>query len=387
MELFGNSAHFAIANILLELLIKEPAEYIRTPDPYVIVFAAIIQAYWLTRQAVTRPHRFIGNIIAPALYNLTEVLLEGTRFFSAPNHVAYWGFALTIGLLQELRFHLPPLYGFLVVIESVIRASILLFMYAIFERYANPEQTLSWNAFFSDKSHVFIGWAILLIGFSNGLANLTAERYLQNLRQMSAQLRTYSEWLLGRNLLSQIILSPDSLHITRRERTILFMDIRGFTAWSELHQPEEVVMLLDEYYRQSEAIITFYSPIKFKFSADEVMVVFPTAQAAVHAALELRRQIHPLLAENQLGAGIGLESGPVVEGLLGSTNVRFYDAIGDTVNTAKRIENAAQAGQVLISEHVCEQVATVKLGAKTKIRVKGKAQPITVYDLGDVKAG
>lgn len=387
MELFGNSAHFAIANILLELLIKEPAEYIRTPDPYVIVFAAIIQAYWLTRQAATRPHRFIGNLIAPALYNLIEVLQEGIRFFSAPHHVAYWGFALTIGLLQELRFHLPPLYAFLVVIESVIRASILLFMYAIFERYANPEQTLSWNAFFSDTSHVFIGWTILLIGFSNGLANLTAERYLQNLRQMSAQLRTYSEWLLGRNLLSQIILSPNSLHITRRERTILFMDIRGFTAWSESHQPEEVVALLDEYYHQSEAIITFYCPIKLKFSADEVMAVFPTAQAAVHAAVELRRQIHPLLAENQLGAGIGLESGSVVEGLLGSTNIRFYDAIGDTVNTAKRIENAAQAGQVLISERVCEQVATVKLGAKTKIRVKGKAQPITVYDLEDVKAG
>lgn len=117
------------------------------------------------------------------------------------------------------------------------------------------------------------------------------------------------------------------------------------------------------------------------------MAVFPTAQAAVNAAVELRRQIHPLLAENQLGAGIGLESGPVVEGLLGSTNVRFYDAIGDTVNTAKRIENAAQAGQALISERVCEQVATVKLGAKTKIWVKGKAQPITVYDLEDVKAG
>jgi adenylate cyclase len=49
-----------------------------------------------------------------------------------------------------------------------------------------------------------------------------------------------------------------------------------------------------------------------------------------------------------------LESGSVVEGLLGSTNIRFYDAIGDTVNTAKRIENAAQAGQVLISERVCE---------------------------------
>jgi hypothetical protein len=182
IELFGNSAHFAIANILLELLIKEPAEYIRTPDPYVIIFAAIIQAYWLTRQAATRPHRFIGNLIAPALYNLIEVLLKGIRFFSVPHHAAYWGFALAIGLLQELRFRLPPLYEFLVVIESIVRTSILLFMYAIFETHANPEQTLSWNAFFSDTSHVFIGWAILLIGFSNGLANLTAERYLQNLR-------------------------------------------------------------------------------------------------------------------------------------------------------------------------------------------------------------
>jgi len=387
IELFGNSAYFAIANILLELLIEGPAEYLRAPDLYTIIFSAAIQAYWLTRQSTSRPHRLIGNLIAPALYSLIEGLLEGLRFFSALHHLAYWGFALTIGLLQELRFRLPSLYTLLVVIESVVRTSILFFMYAIFETHANPEQTLSWNVFFGDASHVFIGWSILLIGFSTGLANLTAERYLKNLRQMSAQLRTYAEWLLGRNLLSQIILSPDSLHITRRERTVLFMDIRGFTAWSESHQPEEVAALLNEYYRQSEAILTLYSPIKFKFSADEVMVVFPTAQAAVKAAIELRRQIHLLLGEKQLGAGIGLESGLVVEGLLGGTNVKFYDAIGDTVNTAKRIESTAQAGQVLISERVCEQVTTVKPGTKREIQVKGKAQSITVYDLEDVKAG
>jgi len=387
IELFGNSVYFPITEILLELLIEEPVKYLRAPDLYTSVFSAAIQAYWLTRQVTTRPRRLIGNLIAPALYTLIESLLEGVRFFSTPHHRAYWGFALTIGLLQELRFRLPSLYALLIVIENIVRTSILFFMYVIFETHANPEQTLSWNAFFSDTSHVFIGWAILLVGFSIGLANMTAERYLKNLRQMSAQLRTYSEWLLGPDLLAKTLLDPDSLHASRRERTVLFMDIRGFTAWSESRPPEEVMALLSEYYHQAEAILTLYSPIKFKFSADEVMAIFPTAHVAVNAAIELRRQMHLLFAEKQLGVGIGLESGLVVEGLLGSANIKYYDAIGNTVNTAKRIESAAQPGEVLISERIHEQVPTVKVGAMREIQVKGKAQPIRIYVLDDAQAG
>jgi hypothetical protein len=92
IELFGNSAYFAIANILLELLIEGTAEYLRAPDLYTIVFAAAIQAYWLTRQSTSRPHRLIGNLIALALYSLTEGLLEVLRFFCCPAPFSLLGF-------------------------------------------------------------------------------------------------------------------------------------------------------------------------------------------------------------------------------------------------------------------------------------------------------
>lgn len=384
LELFGNSAHFPIANILLEMLIEGPLEYLRVPDLYTIAPASLVQAYWLTRwQATSAPRRFWGNLIGPALYTLFEVLLEGPSFFSTPHHLAYWGFAFTIGALQALRLRLrlaAHLSVAIIVIENVTRTAILFFMYAIFETHANPMQTASLSAFFGDASHLFIGLLVLFFGLNVGLANLTADRYLGLLRETSARLKTYSEWLLGRGLLEQAFANPSVLMLTRRERTVLFMDIRDFTHWCEVQSPETVVNLLDKYYQVAESILARYGCIKFKLSADEVMAIFSAADSAIHAALELRKQINELLSNSHLGAGIGLHAGLLVEGLLGSAGVKFYDVIGDTVNTAKRIENAARSGEILISENVRNIIGqTFRLGSAREINVKGK--PPTVYSL------
>lgn len=382
LELFGNSAHFPLANILLELLIEKPLYYLRTPDLYTIVTASLVQAYWLTHwQTKPYPHRFWGNLIGPALYTLVESLLEGPHFFSTPHHLAYWGFALVIGALQELRPRLPAIFNApIIVIENVTRTSILFFMYAIFETYHNPTQTDALDVFFEDASHQFIGLAVLFIGFSIGLANLTADRHSRLLKETSAQLQKYSEWLLGRDLLMQTFVNSSALSLTRRERTVMFMDIRGFTRWSETQSPENVVNLLIQFYQATETILARHEIIKFKLSADEVMVVFPTADLAIQAALELRGQVNQLLSSEHLGVGIGLDSGLLVEGLLGSKEVRFYDVIGDTVNTAKRIESAAQSGEVLISENVRNTIGQAfSAGAKREIRVKGKENLLVVY--------
>lgn len=390
LELFGNSAHFPIANILLELLIEKPLEYLRAPDLYAIITASLVQAYWLTRwQTTPHPRRFWGNLIGPALYTLVESLLEGPRFFSAPHHLAYWGFALAIGALQALRPRLPAIFSAsIIVIENVTRTSTLFFMYAIFETHANPTQTSSLDAFFSDASHQFIGLAVLFLGFAIGLANLTTDRYLALLRQTTAQLRTYSEWLLGRDLLGQAFLNPFALSLTRRERTVLFMDIRGFTRWSEAQSPETVVNLLDKYYQVAESILARHGTIKFKLSADEVMAVFATVEAAIYAALELRAQVNQSLSNYHLGVGIGLHSGLLVEGLLGSAGVKFYDVIGDTVNMAKRIESAAHPAEVLISEDIRNMIGqTFRTGIKREIDAKGKENPLAVYPLEDQGAG
>lgn len=137
----------------------------------------------------------------------------------------------------------------------------------------------------------------------------------------------------------------------------------------------------------SETILNRHGFIKFKLSADEVMAIFPTAYVAVQSALVLRSEVNQLLSSEHLGVGIGLHNGLLVEGLLGSAEMKFYDVIGDTVNTAKRIENAAQSGEILVSEHVCNAIGqAVGIGTKREIDVKGKAAHL-VYPLENMSTG
>lgn len=384
LEFIGNSAQFSIANVMFELLLEGFSVLLR-PDLYTLVGASFVQAYFLSKPSFVSPmHRFLGNLIGPALYTLVEVMIEGADFFSSPNHSAYWVFALLIGLCQAMRAVGSGIFVEVVlVLEYIIRTSILFFMYVLFETYANPQQTTSLDVFFNDASHQFIASTVLLLGLGLGLANLTSDRYLGLLRQTSAQLKMYSEWLLGRDLLVRVIADPTALNLIRTQRVVLFMDIRNFTAWSETQAPEAVVNLLTRYYQSAESVLHEYSIIKFKLSADEVLVVFSEVADALGAAKQLDMQINRLLAPMRLGVGIGLHAGPVVEGLLGSGDVKFYDVIGDTVNTAKRIESSARGGEVLIS-HNLRELATkpVTVIETRKILVKGKTEPLEIYLVG-----
>ncbi len=204
----------------------------------------------------------------------------------------------------------------------------------------------------------------------------------EELRRVSAQLKTYSEWLLGPDLLGRVLSNPNALSLVRRERTVVFIDIRNFTRWSEPRVPEEVVAMLNEYYTAAETVAKRHNVIKLKFVADEVMAIFSDAAQAAEAALELRLILNHILRPKGLGAGIGLHTGPLVEGLLGSKDVKFYDVIGDTVNTAKRIENAASETEVLISEPARVAIGDhTGIGPSRDIAAKGKEVPVTVYPL------
>ncbi len=204
-----------------------------------------------------------------------------------------------------------------------------------------------------------------------------------DLRRVSAQLKTYSEWLLGADLLGRVLSDPNALSLTRRERTVMFIDIRNFTGWSEQRTPEEVVAMLNRYYTVAEIIAKRHNAIKLKFAADEVMAIFPDARRAIEASLSLRTELLRMLEEYNLGAGIGLNTGRLVEGLLGSKEVKFYDVIGDTVNTAKRIENVAIKAEILISDTTLQALGEQEAlcGPKREIEVRGKGAPVTVYPL------
>jgi adenylate cyclase len=385
LELFGNSAIFPIANSILELLLEDGFGYFRSADFYALIVGALVQAALLSGAGAR--WRLAGNLAGPALYTAIEVAVDGGGFFAAPHHLAYWVFAFAIGALQQARAAAGPraCHGLLVV-EGVVRSSILFAMYAIYEVLSTPPAQRDTARFFEDPSHVFIAWAVLLLGLVAGLSALTGERYLAMLRSVSRQLQVYSEWLFGRPLLDQALGDPQSLSLARRDRAIVFMDVRGFTRWSEREPPEAVVAALNAYYVEAEAAFERHVPVRFKLNADEVMAVFADPREAVAAAMELSAAAARALAPLGLGAGVGVHVGPVIEGVMGAREVKAYDVLGDTVNTAKRIEGAAGAGEILFSDAVAARVPIGGAKART-IDAKGKSAQLRVHSLGALPAG
>jgi adenylate cyclase len=180
-----------------------------------------------------------------------------------------------------------------------------------------------------------------------------------------------------------------------RETTVLFADIRGFTSMSESYEPQVVVDALNDYFERMVDIVFRYEGTLDKFIGDEMMVLFgsPVAHAddpirAAKAALEMQRALGAInerhAAQNipPFEIGIGINTGEVVAGYIGSSQALEYTVIGDPVNTGSRLCALARPGEVLVSEGT-----VTKLGDKFELEerpaetVKGKAQPIRVFRL------
>jgi class 3 adenylate cyclase len=190
-------------------------------------------------------------------------------------------------------------------------------------------------------------------------------------------------------------LDPDKLQLggKRTEITTLFADIRGFTSFSETLDPEQLVSILNRYLAAAaEAVLAEDGTID-KFLGDAVMAWFnaPIPQPdhtlrSVRAALGIREAVTALYKELppefHLSFGVGVHFGDAVLGLVGSEKQVEYTAIGDSVNTAKRIQENAKAGQILISSEVYSQIQDqVRIRQVEPILAKGKRKPVEVYEL------
>lgn len=382
-ELLTNSIHFPLANIILEMLLEGPLHYVAQPDLYAIVAAGCVQA-WLAGswRFAGRPRPLLGNLIAPALYTVAEAAVEGLHFFDSPHHIAFWVFALAIGLLQWAQLHTGGVtQRALLVGEHLVRTCILLAMYAFFEGLTDPKNaTLA--GFMADSSHQFVAIVIPLLGLVVGFAHVAGNTYLHMLQETAAVLRRYSSWLLGAQLLSQAVADPKALQLQRRERSVLFMDIRGFTAWSEHNRAEDVVQMLNGYFAAAERVLAGEAVVKAQFIGDEVMCVLADAAAAVRCARNLSAALRDFLAGFGLSAGIGVHCGSVIEGMIGASETRSYTVVGDPVNTAKRVCDSAAGGEVLLAESVREALgAELSLGEPRALTLKGKREPLTVHPL------
>ena len=194
-------------------------------------------------------------------------------------------------------------------------------------------------------------------------------------------------------------LDPDSLALggKRVGVSILFADIQGFTSFSETQSPEELVSILNRYLAAAAEVVLEEEGTVDKFLGDAVMAWFnaPIPQPdhtlrAVRAALKLRERVaylHTVLPPKaRLDFGVGIHYGDAILGLIGTEKRLEYTAIGDSVNTTKRLQENSGKNQIIISEtaygRVKEQVNVMPIQSMT---LKGKRDPILVYELVGLK--
>jgi len=175
--------------------------------------------------------------------------------------------------------------------------------------------------------------------------------------------------------------------------TMLFSDIRGFTAMSEKRAPQDIVRLLNEYFELMVDVLFRYEGTLDKFVGDEIVALFgapvgmPQAELkAIQCALDMKRALaefnNTRLAEGQeeIRIGIGINTGLVVTGAIGSSRALQYTAIGDAVNLASRLCSLAQAGEIIISDATYEKVKNeVAVAPMAPTRVKGKSDELRVH--------
>ena len=183
----------------------------------------------------------------------------------------------------------------------------------------------------------------------------------------------------------------------RRIATVMFADISGFTAMSEKMDPEQVTCTMNDCFFMMGECIEKHGGTIDKFIGDCVMVLFgvPKAledapQKAVNAAIEIRNRLYKFNQEKSLtiplNIHIGINTGPVVAGMIGSGQKQDFTVMGDTVNLASRLEDASQVGQILVGPATYKATKTgFKYKTLQPIALKGKAEPVPVYELLSVK--
>jgi adenylate cyclase len=203
---------------------------------------------------------------------------------------------------------------------------------------------------------------------------------------------------LSDSVVATLLESPGGLKIGGESRkiTILTSDLRGFTAISERLQPQEVVKILNLYLEKMAEVITQYEGTIEEFIGDGILVLFgaPTLReddsiravacaVAMQLAMSSVNKKMELLGFPNLEMGIGINTGEVVVGNIGSEKRTKYTVIGSHVNLTYRIESYTVGGQILISESTLQEVKSlVRIDSHKEVKPKGVKQPITIYEIG-----
>ncbi len=245
----------------------------------------------------------------------------------------------------------------------------------------------------------FLGIAIASVG---GLA----WQYFVEGRDKRQVTRLFSRYV-SKDVFEQVLANPELAELGGRRRTmsVLFSDMRGFTAMTERGDPEALVAQLNEYFsRMVEVVFANHGTID-KFVGDMVMALFGApvddpdhADHAVATAVEMVRALEVLNARwvqegrPALGIGIGVNSGEMIAGNIGSASIHSYTVIGDAVNLGARLEslNKERGTTIIISAATAAQLKTPPpMRPLGSVVVKGKSVPVDIFEVlvGDNPSG
>jgi adenylate cyclase len=258
------------------------------------------------------------------------------------------------------------------------------------------DSQIATNAFTDKDLQIFTGIA------AQAAVAIQNARLAKKIEQ-EAQTRAQISRLVPPNIVEQVV--AGELVIEKggklQEVTMLYSDIRGFTAMSERHPPEEIVRMLNEYFEVMVDILFKHEGTLDKFVGDEIIGLFgaPIAKAdaamkAVTCAIDMQKALREFnrtrAAENHepIRVGIGINTGMVVTGAIGSSKSLQYTCIGDAMNTASRLCGTAKAGEIICSELTMAKVTgRIEAVPLPPVELKNKQNKLRIFNVIGIKDG
>ncbi|HUQ05799.1 MAG TPA: adenylate/guanylate cyclase domain-containing protein [Kofleriaceae bacterium] len=238
----------------------------------------------------------------------------------------------------------------------------------------------------------------------------TAYRHLLERDRAFADVERHNRFIRGvfgryvsDEIVDDLLERPDGLTLggERRTVTVLMADVRGFTTLSERLAPEQVVALLNSFLETMTEIIVTHGGTIDEILGDAVLVIFGApvrhadhARRAVSCALDMQLALPAVNARHRqmglptLEMGVGVHTGEVVAGNIGSRRRAKYGVVGSPVNLTARIESYTVGGQILVSEVSANAAgADLRIDGTMEVRAKGFNEPVTVYEVGGIGLG
>jgi adenylate cyclase len=256
------------------------------------------------------------------------------------------------------------------------------------------DSQIATNAFTDKDLQIFTGIA------AQAAVAIQNARLAKKIEQ-EAQTRAQISRLVPPNIVEQVL--AGDLVIEKggklQEVTMLYADIRGFTAMSERHPPEDIVRMLNEYFEILVDVLFKHGGTLDKFVGDEIIGLFGAPIAvedapfkAVVCALDMQKalrefnRIRSAEGLDPIRIGVGINTGSVVTGAIGSSKSLQYTAIGDAMNTASRLCGVAKPGEIIVSEHTMTKlVGKIEAIPLNPVELKNKANKLKIFNAVGLK--